>query len=202
MFERARYQSHPCHVARHPLLLSYIGALVSGVRSVAALHAHTRVIVAISDDTQRRCMERFVFDARTTAAAQFASAPRAASEVQSLHGALSSCLAHLNACNALLAPLPPAARPSFTLLLCTQQQQQQHRPGQAQAASDNWLAVDVSASATALSAHSSDAALPLLVPLRSLRHQLLELELYIEESVDKLVKAPTESEKFTATQTI
>ena len=111
---------------------------------------------------------------RSTQPAQ-STAPTA-QQIQALHTELTHCLVAINACNALLTPLPPHTRCSFTLLLYTQQQQQDE-------SDSHWLPIDVTAAA--LSAHSTAVELPLIVPLRSTRTALLDVEVYVEESASK-----------------
>ena len=111
--------------------------------------------------------------------------------VEALQSELTQCLVKINHCNALLSPIPHSERCSFTLLLCTQQrsqaEQQQRSEGEA-----CWLPVDVAAPALSANTNSSAAQLPLIVPLRSIRTSLLDVEVYVEESADKRDRADSD----------
>ena len=184
VFSRSRYQSHPCHVARHPLLVSYIAAAVDGARAAVTAASALRLVVVLFDSQQKRCRERFVFDCRSPQPPLTAQPQPEPASLDALQTELSHCLLHLTACNALLASVPADGRCSFTLLLYSQQrpvqrpQQQQHNDG----SEPHWLPIDVSA--PSFSTHSSAAQLPLLVPLRSVHTSLLDVELYVEERAD------------------
>ena len=199
VFRRSRYLSHPCHVARHPLLSEHIASAVSGVRSVAQSVAALRVVLVVLDTESSRCLERFVFDSRlhhyqrtddTTHQQhqQHTHTVRAdsAADLAALQRELAGCIAQLTHCNALLAPIPATARCSFTLLIATQHhqhQQQQQRGAVGADGSPCWLPLDLTAAAAAAWSPSSaahDAERPLIVPIRSMRTALLDVEVYVE----------------------
>ena len=208
VFSRTRHLSHPCHVARHPLLVSYIAAAVSGARAFAALSPALRLTLAVVDAAQQRCCERFVFECRSTGSSSTAttsatggsghsgrpqlSHSAVAAGCESLQSELSACLATLAGCNSLLAPLPAAARCSFALTLCTQQQPPLIQPsGGGDIAGPCWLPVDVSA--PAVFTFSSAGLPPLIVPLRSVRTALLDVEVFVEEAADRPGSEPVDS---------
>jgi len=174
VFSRGRYLSHPCHIARHPLLVSYIGGVVSAVRSAALQASALRVVVVLFDSahTHRQCLERFVFECRRARTVQ-----AAAGVLDALQSELAQCISKLTQCNTLLAPLSPATRCSFTTLLYTQHTPQ-HDDSEA-----SWQSIDLSV--PPLSIRSPSTPLPLIVPLRSIRTALLDVEVYVEESADK-----------------
>lgn len=188
--------SSPCHIARHPLLVQYIAGAVSGVRSLAFTHRSLRVMLVLFDSSTRRCYERYVFDHSLpayndvvqpyTASAQAAThrtqpaqSASSAHQSASLQSELSQTVVKLSQCNSLLAPLPPDMRCSFTVLICRTHELQQQQYSESES---RWLPVDVIPPALSVDSLSAPA---LIVPLRSIRTPLLNVEVYVEENTEK-----------------
>ena len=189
---------------RHPLLRSYVAALVSSLgtalQAATARAAALKFVLVVVEPSEQRCLERFVFDVRLPqAGAQVQAQAQAQAHVQAaeatadalaaLRRHFADALGKLTTCNALLSALPGGSPPcTFTLLLYTNAADagQPQPPTSSPAAPfPSWLPVELHCAPPLYVDEAESGSTPWLMSIRSIRSALLECEVYIQESAEK-----------------
>lgn len=167
IFEKCRKYNVPVQMSIHPLVNEYVEKAVEAIKLILGKHYLEKIVLAIYDG-KHEVLEKFVFEVKqpTSSISQIEDQYLIYLE-QALRG---FCL-KINTCNAVLSPLPPDA--TFAIQVYTNESTAFILDANPTFQDFPWV------KAEPMHVNMNEAC---IIPLKSVDHELLMMQLYVEEN--------------------